>query len=105
MRRSAASLAMLLLLAVGCTSEPSRHLPSSSISPPERTTVVPNVVGENFLEALVAVDPQFDLRDVRYRKTSAVPNGTILRQRPPAGTPEGTKSGIRIRVVVSIDRE
>jgi beta-lactam-binding protein with PASTA domain len=61
------------------------------------------VVGENFLEALVAVDPPFRLFDVSYRVSSDVPNGTILRQRPPAGTTfHSTDLEIRIRVVVSM---
>lgn len=51
----------------------------------------------------MAADAPFRLLDVRYRVSSEVRNGTILRQRPAAGasvdatTPEAT-----IRVVVSI---
>jgi beta-lactam-binding protein with PASTA domain len=64
--------------------------------------VVPDVVGWNFLEALVAVDPPFHLLDVRYRSSSDVPNGTILAQRPPAGTSVSpSEPEITIRVVVS----
>ena len=61
-----------------------------------------NVVGENFLEAMVAANPRFRLEDVRYRVSSDVPNGT-LRQRPAVGTPiDSTTSEILIRVVVSV---
>jgi hypothetical protein len=107
MRRSGTSLALLLLIVVACTGEPPRQAPTPSFAPPSPTTaiVVPDVVGENFLEALVAVDAPFRLLDVRYRDSSEVPNGTILRQRPRAGTPlDPTESEVRIRVVVSISR-
>jgi heat shock protein HslJ len=63
--------------------------------------LVPDVTGENFLEALSAVSPPFRLLDVRYRVAPEVPNGTILEQRPPPGSPiEDT--GTDVRVVVSI---
>jgi PASTA domain len=103
MRRSATRLAMLLLVVVACTGEPPRPVPTSSsaVSPSAPGIVVPDVVGENFLEALVAVHPPFRLLDVRTRVSSEVPNGTILSQRPAAGTPfDSTQS--EIRVVVSI---
>ena len=110
MLRSATRLAMLLLVVVACTGEPEppRQVPASSFptSPSAPGRVVPNVLGQNFLEALVAVDPPFRLLDVRYRPSSDVRNGTILSQRPAAGTPvDPTESEIRIRVVVSISPE
>jgi beta-lactam-binding protein with PASTA domain len=106
MRRSGTRVAMLLLTVVACTGEPGRHVPTSSsatTSPSASAIVVPDVVGQNFLEAFVAVDPPFRLLDVRYQVSSEVPNGTILGQRPPAGTPfEPTGSEIKmIRVVVA----
>jgi beta-lactam-binding protein with PASTA domain len=104
MGRSATTLAILLLVVVACTREPARPVPTSSLatSLTAPRIVVPDVVDENFLEALVAVDPPFRLLDVRYRVSSDVPNGTILRQRPPAGTPiDSTRPEIVIRVVVS----
>ena len=105
MRRSGTRVAMLLLTVVACTGEPGRHVPTSSsatTSPSASAIVVPDVVGRNFLEALVAVDPPFRLVDVRYQVSSEVPNGTILRQLPPAGTPfEPTESETQIRVVVA----
>jgi heat shock protein HslJ len=63
--------------------------------------VVPDVTGENFLEALGAVSPPFRLLDVRYRVAPEVPNGTILEQRPPAGT-SLEEADTDIRVVVSV---
>jgi PASTA domain-containing protein len=72
-------------------------------SPSWSGIVVPDVMGENYLEAMVAVDPPFRLMDVSYRVSSDVPNGTILRQRPPAGTTfHSIEREIRIRVVVSM---
>jgi beta-lactam-binding protein with PASTA domain len=65
-------------------------------------SVVPEVVGQNFLRAMVEVDPPFSLRDVKYRESSIVTNGTILSQRPAAGTPiDATEPVIVIQVVVS----
>lgn len=104
MRRSGIRLATLVLVGVACTGQPPRQAPTSSfaISPSTPSIVVPDVVGENFLEALVAADPPFRLLDVRYRVSSDVPNGTILRQRPAAGTPiDAIRPEIVIRVVVS----
>jgi beta-lactam-binding protein with PASTA domain len=66
--------------------------------------VVPDVVGQNFLEALVAVSPHFQLRgEGTPRVSSDVPNGTILSQRPAPGTPvDPNESEIPIWVVMSI---
>jgi beta-lactam-binding protein with PASTA domain len=76
---------------------------SSATSPSAPGIVVPNVVGQNFLEALVAVYTPFRLIAVRSRVSSEVPNRTILKQRPAAGTPVASAaSEIRIRVVLSI---
>lgn len=106
MRRSATGLAMLLLIVVACTREPLPQVPTStsatSLSVPSR--VVPDVVGQNFLEALVAVSPHFQLRgEGRPRVSADVPNGTILSQRPAAGTPvDPNESKTRIWVVMSI---
>lgn len=97
-------LAVALVVLVACTGERPRQTPASSsaTSPTAASIAVPDMVGENFLEALVDVDPPFRLLDVRYRVSSDVPNGTILRQRPRAGTPlDTTQSEITIRVVVS----
>jgi PASTA domain len=105
MRRLGTWLAILLLTLVACTGDPPPSVSTSSParSPSASAIVVPDVVGENFLEALVAVDPPFRLLDVRYRVSSDVPNGTILRQRPSAGTPLGSpEPEIEIRVVVSM---
>jgi beta-lactam-binding protein with PASTA domain len=96
---------MLFLVLVACTGGPPRQAPTSTTpnSPSASVIVVPDVVGQNFLEALVAVDAPFRLLDGRSRVSSEVPNGTILRQRPAAGTTfDSTESEIRIRVVVSI---
>ena len=104
MRHSATRLVILLLVVVACTGEPPRQVPTSSFatSPSASSVVVPDVLGQNFLETFVAVDPPFRLLDVRYRATSDVPNGTILRQQPAAGTPiDSTEPEIMIRVVVS----
>jgi hypothetical protein len=106
MGRSAITLAMLLLVVVACTEQPARPVPTSSFapSPTAPRIVVPDVVGENFLETLVAVDAPFRLLDVRYSVSSDVPNGTILRQRPPAGTPfDSTRVAIRVVVSISPD--
>jgi beta-lactam-binding protein with PASTA domain len=104
MRHSATRLVILLLVVVACTGEPPGQVSTSSSapSPSASNVVVPDVVGRNFLEALVAVDPPFRLLDIRYRASSDVPNGTILGQRPVAGTPIlSTEPEIVIRVVVS----
>jgi beta-lactam-binding protein with PASTA domain len=104
MRHSATRLVILLLVVVACTKESPRQVPTTSVpsSPSVPSAVVPDVLGQNFLQALVAVDPPFRLLDIRYRDSSDVPNGTILSQRPAAGTPiDPTESVIRIRVVVS----
>jgi len=81
-----------LFVAVGlvaCTGDIPRPgpptTPDRAASPDPR--VVPDVVGENYLEALVAVDPPFRLLEMRYRVSPHVANGTILEQRPPAGSP------------------
>jgi beta-lactam-binding protein with PASTA domain len=105
MRRSGTTLAILLLMLVACTSDSPRDVLSSSpatSSPSPSAIVVPDVVGRNFLEASVALDPPFRLLDVRYQVSSEVPNGTILTQRPPGGTAfDPTGSEIQIRVVVA----
>jgi beta-lactam-binding protein with PASTA domain len=104
MRRSASALVILLLGVVACTDEQPRQEPASrsATSPSASSVVVPDVLGENFLEALVAADPPFRLLDVRYRASSDVPNGTILTQRPAAGSPiDSSEPEIVIRVVVS----
>jgi heat shock protein HslJ len=103
--RLSPSLAILLVLATACTSTrsdpssgPSRSGEASSSEP---GLVAPDVVGENFLEALVAVEPPFRLLELRYRVAPGVANGTILEQRPPPGTrldPNNTE----ILVIVSI---
>lgn len=107
MRRSGTRLVALLLVGVACTGQPPRQAPASSIAPSPSTPgiVVPDVVGENFLEALVAADPPFRLLDVRYRRSSDVPNGTILNQRPAGGSPiDAIVPEIVIRVLVSTAR-
>ena len=104
MRHPATRLVIVLLVVVACTGEPPGQVSTSisAPSPSESSVVVPDVLGWNFLEALVAVDPPFRLLDVRYRASSDVPNGTILRQRPAAGTPiDSTEPEFVIRVVVS----
>jgi hypothetical protein len=104
MHSLSARLAVLLVVLVACTGEAPRQTPASrsAISPTAQAIAVPDVVGENFLEALVYVDPPFRLLDVSYRVSSEVPNGTILRQRPRAGTPlDPAETEITIRVVVS----
>lgn len=101
--RPAARLVVLVML-VACTGESSPPVATSSVSTSlsALARVVPDVVGENFLEALVALKPQFRLLDIKHRISSDVPNGTILRQRPAAGSPfDSTKPEITIRVVVS----
>src|SRR3954465_8065164 len=92
MRRA---LVVALMLCVACTSgstEPPRPPPPPS---------VPNVVGQNFLEALVANRPAFRLVDSNYRLASGQPNGTILVQHPTAGTVLDPIDSHRIKVVVS----
>jgi hypothetical protein len=67
-------------------------------------TTVPDIVGRNFLEAMVDLGPEFRLMDVEYQESSDVQNGTILSQRPAAGTPvDPTEDEIVIRVVVSME--
>ena len=104
MRHSATRLVIPLLVVVACTGEPARQGPTSTIttSPSAPIVAVPNVVGQNFLRAMVEVDPPFRLLDITYRESSDVTNGTILEQRPAAGTPtDSTEPEIVIRVVVS----
>jgi beta-lactam-binding protein with PASTA domain len=104
MRHSATRLVIPLLVVIACTGEPARQGPTDTVttSPSAPSAVVPDVVGQNFLRAMVKAHPQFRLLDVRYRESSEVTNGTILSQRPAAGTLiDSTKSGTVIRVVVS----
>jgi hypothetical protein len=70
-------------------------------TPPPPSPSVPNVVGQNFLEALVANRPGFRLVDFKYRLSLGQPNGTILSQDPKAGTALNPADSHRIRVVVS----
>lgn len=102
-RHCGIKLAVLLLVGVACTGQSPRHATTTSLgaSASAPGIVVPDVVGENFLEALVAAEA-YRLLDVQYRVSSEVPNGTILRQRPAGGTPiDSTVAEIVIRVVVS----
>lgn len=105
MRSLAAWLTTVVLVtAAACTVEQPRQQPRSrsGASRSGTETVVPDVTGENFLEALGAVPRPFRLLDVRYRVAPEVPNGTILEQRPPAGTSlEETDTDIRVVVSIS----
>ena len=89
---------------VACTGDASGPGPSTKpnrAAPPETGVVVPDVVGENYLEALVAMDPPFRLLETRYRVSPRVANGTILDQLPPAGTPVDPHEA-EILVIVSV---
>jgi beta-lactam-binding protein with PASTA domain len=101
MMRLAATL-IVIVLAVACTGTPSREATTSSVGTSALGHVVPDVVGQNFLEAAFNVRPQFRLLDVRYEISPDVPNGTILSQRPAAGAAfDATDAEVTIRVVVS----
>ena len=102
------SMFPVLMVLVACTpSSTTEPSPTSEVTagqpaPPRHVGLVPDLVGEYFLEAIGMVDPPLRIRE-RYVMSTDRENGTILQQQPPAGTPfdpEGPE--LLVRVVVAL---